>query len=68
LSTVVDAFQILVMDQGRILERGTHAELLAMDGRYAEMWRLQQSRTDEDKADEKSDDKLDEQSADKATV
>ncbi len=43
LSTVVDAHQILVMGQGRILERGTHHELLALDGRYAEMWRLQQS-------------------------
>ena len=44
LSTVVDAHQILVMDQGRIVERGTHAELLARGGRYAEMWRLQQAR------------------------
>jgi ATP-binding cassette, subfamily B, heavy metal transporter len=43
LSTVIDAHQILVMDQGRILERGTHAELLAMNGRFAEMWRLQQA-------------------------
>jgi ATP-binding cassette subfamily B protein len=43
LSTVVDAHQILVMEQGRILERGTHAELLAMQGRYTQMWRLQQS-------------------------
>jgi len=43
LSTVVDAHQILVMEQGRILERGTHAELLARGGRYADMWRLQQA-------------------------
>jgi len=42
LSTVIDAHQILVMEQGRILERGTHAELLAAGGRYAQMWRLQQ--------------------------
>ena len=43
LSTVVDAYEILVMDAGRIIERGTHAELLAADGRYAAMWALQQS-------------------------
>src|SRR5216117_2392222 len=43
LSTVVDAHEILVMEQGRIVERGTHAQLLALGGRYAEMWRLQQS-------------------------
>jgi ATP-binding cassette, subfamily B, heavy metal transporter len=43
LSTVVNAAQILVMADGRIVERGTHPELLALDGRYAHMWRLQQT-------------------------
>jgi ATP-binding cassette subfamily B protein len=43
LSTVVDAHEILVIDAGRILERGTHSALLALNGRYAQMWALQQS-------------------------
>jgi ATP-binding cassette subfamily B protein len=42
LSTVVDADQILVLDHGRIVERGTHRELLARGGVYAEMWARQQ--------------------------
>ncbi|APW36449.1 metal ABC transporter permease [Rhodoferax koreense] len=42
LSTVVDAHEILVMDAGRIVERGTHAELLTLGERYAAMWNLQQ--------------------------
>ncbi len=46
LSTVVDAHQILVMEHGRILERGSHAELLALAGRYAQMWALQQAGGD----------------------
>jgi len=41
LSTVVDADQILVLERGRIVERGTHLQLLAADGRYAQMWNLQ---------------------------
>ena len=44
LSTVVDAEQILVMDKGRIIERGTHRELLRQGGAYAQMWALQQQR------------------------
>jgi len=43
LSTVVDAHEILVMDAGRIVERGTHAQLLALQGSYARMWAMQQS-------------------------
>jgi ABC-type transport system involved in Fe-S cluster assembly fused permease/ATPase subunit len=42
LSTVMDADQILVMDQGRIVERGTHRELLERAGAYFQMWTLQQ--------------------------
>ena len=43
LSTVVDAHEILVMDAGQIIERGTHSSLLEQGGRYAQMWALQQS-------------------------
>lgn len=48
LSTVVDADEILVMDKGRICERGTHQELLDRKGMYAEMWELQQKKRAED--------------------
>jgi ATP-binding cassette subfamily B protein len=44
LSTVVDADQILVLDQGRVRERGSHEQLLARQGLYYEMWELQQKQ------------------------
>jgi ATP-binding cassette, subfamily B, heavy metal transporter len=43
LSTVVDAHEILVMETGRIIERGHHTQLLTRNGAYARMWALQQS-------------------------
>ena len=46
LSTVVDAHEILVMDAGRIIERGNHNALLAAGGRYASMWAMQRQSTD----------------------
>ena len=46
LSTVVDAHEILVVDAGRIVERGHHTALLAANGRYADMWAMQQQASD----------------------
>ena len=48
LSTVADAEQILVLDHGRIVERGTHYALLAANGLYAQMWERQQAKQDEE--------------------
>lgn len=50
LSTIADAQQILVLDHGRIVERGTHQSLLAADGLYKQMWERQQARKDEELA------------------
>ncbi|WP_114953446.1 ABCB family ABC transporter ATP-binding protein/permease [Sphingosinicella terrae] len=52
LSTVVDADQIVVLDNGKVAERGTHAQLLRKDGLYAEMWTRQQSEREAEEAAE----------------
>ncbi|NDC60641.1 MAG: ABC transporter ATP-binding protein/permease [Betaproteobacteria bacterium] len=44
LSSVVDAHEIVVLDAGVVIERGTHLDLLAANGQYAHMWSLQQSQ------------------------
>jgi ATP-binding cassette, subfamily B, heavy metal transporter len=51
LSTVVDANQILVMNHGRIVERGTHQQLLAQNGAYAQLWNLQKQAQQEQLTD-----------------
>src|SRR5690606_6909166 len=48
LSTVVDADEIVVLDQGRVIEQGSHRELLLQGGRYAQMWMLQQAGQEDD--------------------
>jgi ATP-binding cassette subfamily B protein len=48
LSTVMDADEIIVLDQGRIVERGTHSALLSTGGHYARMWALQQQAPDDE--------------------
>ena len=47
LSTIMDADQIVVLDHGRIVERGTHAELLTRGGVYAHLWQLQLQEEEE---------------------
>ena len=52
LSTIVHADQVLVMEHGRIVERGTHAKLVAALGVYAQMWELQRRQADDEAAAE----------------
>ena len=54
LSTVMDADQILVLQNGRIVERGTHKQLLDAQGEYARMWALQQQQKEAEEVLEKA--------------
>ncbi len=56
LSTIADAAQILVLDHGRIVERGSHTALLAAQGLYAQMWARQQAGQDADRLSSPLDD------------
>jgi ATP-binding cassette, subfamily B, heavy metal transporter len=51
LSTVVEADRIVVLDQGQVVEQGTHAQLLRKGGLYAEMWERQQAEREQEEAE-----------------
>ncbi|PJN94114.1 hypothetical protein CNY89_16450, partial [Amaricoccus sp. HAR-UPW-R2A-40] len=52
LTTILDSDMIVVMDRGRVVEQGTHAELLALEGLYADLYRLQFAGTEDEEAEE----------------
>jgi ATP-binding cassette subfamily B protein len=54
LSTIVDADEILVLDSGRVVERGNHASLVAHGGRYAQLWAMQREQAEDDPAPEQA--------------
>jgi len=45
LSTIIDADNIIVLDRGRVVEQGSHTELLSTNGTYAKLWRIQQEES-----------------------
>jgi len=48
LSTIIDANNIIVLDKGKVVEQGTHQQLLAKEGLYAHLWELQQEEDAEE--------------------
>ena len=59
LSTIVASEQILVLEQGRVVESGTHQDLLEAGGRYSELWRNQQEREGEKEKEKEKEKKSD---------
>merc|ERR1712032_942974 len=55
LSTVVSCHQILVLEAGKVIERGSHHELVELGGKYAEMWKIQNREEEEEKEKDEDD-------------